>query len=352
MRLDSVTSLKTELLNQLVSPVARAEAAGRPRVALALADMNVPMPVGAQPMDNVPQVHRSVALGVAPKGRQYHLAIRVQRPGLLSSPLVDRIVQRAHGEADLRVVGRIDKRAAGHGGRTVWFRGKVRPLAIGASVSHELVTAGSIGAFIKYNGRACILSNNHVLANENQARKGDAVIQPGHRDGGRARQRVAALRSWIQLRGRGSNAVDAALAEIDDGIDYDPALLRGIVAGRDRKLKGIGPKDVDESERVYKIGRTTGATTGRVSAFDVDNVVVNYDLGNLRFDGVIEIEGTGSTPMFSDGGDSGSLILNSQMQAVALLFAGSERGGPRGSGVTYAIPITRVLAKTGGTLLS
>ena len=80
-------------------------------------------------------------------------------------------------------------------------------------------------------------------------------------------------------------------------------------------------------------------------------MVVNYDVGNLRFDGQIEIEGAGSKS-FSDGGDSGSLIVNSRMQAVALLFAGSDTGGRNGAGLTYANPIHRVLNELGATLLS
>jgi hypothetical protein len=304
------------------------------------------MAVAAQPS---PRLNRSVALGVAPKGREYHLAVRVQRTAHLASPVVHRIVQRARGEVDVRVVGRIDKHAAVS---RLWFRETARPLLIGASVSHRLVTAGSIGAFVKTPNGVCILSNNHVLANENDARKGDFVVQPGSKDGGRSRQRVAKLQNWIDLSLRKANAVDAALAKLDTDVDFDPVLLRGIAGGRDRKLKGVGPSAIDESERVYKIGRTTGVTAGRVTAFDFDNVFVNYGLGNLQFDGVIEIEGVGATPSFSDVGDSGALILNSQMQAIALLFAGSQRGGRKGKGVTYAIPLARVLRKVGGRLLT
>ena len=110
-------------------------------------------------------------------------------------------------------------------------------------------------------------------------------------------------------------------------------------------MKGIGPPFIDEGETVYKVGRTTGATKGRVTAFDLDNVVVNYDLGNLRFDGQIEIEGTGTKP-FSDGGDSGSLIVNSRFEAVALLFAGSDTGGAQWRRPDLANPIHRVLKKS------
>ena len=89
---------------------------------------------------------------------------------------------------------------------------------------------------------------------------------------------------------------------------------------------------------MFKVGRTTGPTGGRVTAFDLDNVIVNYDKGNLRFDGQIEIEGVGNAA-FSDGGDSGSLIVNARMEAAALLFAGGDSGGSNGLGLTYANPI-------------
>jgi hypothetical protein len=69
---------------------------------------------------------------------------------------------------------------------------------------------------------------------------------------------------------------------------------------------------------------------------------VSYDTGNLRFDGQIEIEGAGARA-FSDGGDSGSLIVNDDMLAIALLFAGGDVGGANGLGLTYANPIHRVL---------
>jgi hypothetical protein len=93
---------------------------------------------------------------------------------------------------------------------------------------------------------------------------------------------------------------------------------------------------------VAKVGRTTGATRGRVTAIELDNVVVAYDLGNLRFDHQIEIEGEGDDP-FSLGGDSGSLIVDGACKGVALLFAGSNLGGSNGQGLTYAHPLRSVL---------
>ena len=178
------------------------------------------------------------------------------------------------------------------------------------------------------------------------------ILQRAKFDGGkRPADGVARLSHWIRLKRRGSNFVDAAVATLNKGQAHDAQLLRELVGGTNRKLKGLGPSFIDEGETVYKVGRTTGATKGRVTAFDLDNVVVNYDVGNLRFDGQIEIEGVGSAS-FSDGGDSGSLIVSSRMQAVALLFAGSDTGGRNGVGLTYANPIHRVLEELSATLLS
>ena len=90
------------------------------------------------------------------------------------------------------------------------------------------------------------------------------------------------------------------------------------------------------------MGRTTGETEGRVTAFELDNVVVTYDIGNVRFDDQIEIEGAGSNA-FSDGGDSGSLIFDKQLGAVALLFAGGDEGGSNDMCLTYGNSIRAVL---------
>ncbi|HEX6973091.1 MAG TPA: hypothetical protein VF147_01755 [Vicinamibacterales bacterium] len=359
MRLDSAQSLKQQLLADIVEPFAvdanKVGSAGARAVAASLnvrAMMGeaVSFGVGARPFTTLPQVQRSIALGVAPHAQGYRLAIRVQRPSLRNSPMVEHFTKQARGEVDLRVVGRIDKRAKAQQARP-WYQLNTRPLLIGASVGHVKVTAGTIGGFVKRGRAVCLLSNNHVLADEDRAKTNDRIIQRGAYDGGRSpKDNVARLKTWVRFKKNGANLVDAAVAEIDDGVGHDPNRLRGLVSGKDRTLLGLGPEFIDEGTVVYKVGRTTGATKGRVTAFDLDNVVVNYDVGNLRFDGQIEIEGTGSRS-FSDGGDSGSLIVNADMQAVALLFAGSERGGKNDMGLTFANPIHRVLGDLNATLL-
>jgi hypothetical protein len=183
-----------------------------------------------------------------------------------------------------------------------------------------------------------ILSNNHVLANENKAKKGDHILQPAVFDGGQEPEhKVGELHRFVRLKKAGTNFVDCAVASIDGAIKFNHRTLTDL-----GKLSGLGDPVLAEEGKVGKVGRTTGTTKGRVSAFELDNVVVGYGLGFLKFDNQVEIEGAGSGP-FSQGGDSGSLIVDAGNRAVALLFAGGDQGGSNGQGFTYANPIRAVL---------
>jgi S1-C subfamily serine protease len=357
MKLESAQQLKQQLLRDIVVPftvgankLRTAAAVTRFRAMLRMAGEVTPFGVGARPFETLPHVQRSIALGLAPHSNGYRLAIRLQRPSLRNSSLVEHVTRRARGEVDMRIVGRIDKRTKKLAALP-WYQRNTRPLLIGASVGHVKITAGTLSGFVKRASAVYLLSNNHVLANEDRAKSGDWIIQRARFDGGKhPADDVARLKYWIRLKKSETNFVDAALGAIEQGITYNANVLTGLVNGKDRKLAGIGPEFIDEGDVVYKVGRTTGATKGRVTAFDLDNVVINYDIGNLRFDGQIEIEGTGQGP-FSDGGDSGSLIVNADMQAIALLFAGSDSGGRNNLGLTYANPIHRVLKDLKASLL-
>ena len=211
---------------------------------------------------------------------------------------------------------------------------------IGCSIGHYKITAGTLGCFVKprKGDAVLVLSNNHVLADENGAKVGDRILQPGPHDGGRkAGDAVGKLVKFIKLKRVAANFLDVALCSVTPAIEYDTTTLTD-----SGKLAGLGDVVIDEGHAVSKIGRTTGLTHGRVSAFDVDNLIVEYDMGKLRFDNQIELEGTGAEP-FSAGGDSGSLIVDDQLRGVALLFAGSDSGGSNGQGLTFANPLHRVL---------
>ena len=282
----------------------------------------------------------SVALGITPTGQDdYRIAIRVQRSGLASQTLLERVARLARGEMEVRRI----RRAVKLGGP--WYQRNCRPLNIGASVGHINVAAGSIGAFVKKKGspHKYILSNNHVLANENTGVKGDEIIQRGLRDGGRAtRDTVATLDSFVKLETNSPNFVDCAIAKVLDRHDCDETTMRDLLGpGIDGELRSAAEiGQIDIRAPIRKIGRTTGATVGRISAFEMDNIVLNYDLGEIRFDRQIEIESASSSP-FADVGDSGAIIVSDEGQAVGLLI-GAKQSSSR-VGPVYANPIQAAL---------
>jgi hypothetical protein len=322
VNLDSVRQLK-QALGESVLAGLTAAVAKRAALGGSVRAMDQPRP--------------TIALGVVPRQKgEFVLAVRIQERSLEGSREVELIRRQAKGEVDVRTIGLVTKRAA------PWYQKRQRPLRIGCSVGHVDVTAGTLGCFVRPRGSQTIavLSNNHVLASENRAKAGDPILQPGALDGGQNPGNVVAtLLAQVKLRKAGVNEIDAAVAALKEGIEADLSKITGL-----GKLKGVGGALLDEGTAVAKLGRTTGLTRGRVTAFELDNVWVEYDLGDLRFDDQLEIEGAGDKP-FSDGGDSGSLIVDKDLLGVALLFAGTDQGGANGQGLTYANPLGKVLAK-------
>jgi hypothetical protein len=324
MQLDSVRELKAALHSSILAPLTeppRLRALGVPAGAMAAA----------------PVSPRTLALGIVPGGgAQYRLAVRLQRRALEGSDTVEAIKKHAKGEVEVRYIGRVVKRGDGAS-----FQQRLRPLQIGGSVGHFKITAGTLGAFVRARaggGGPLILSNNHVLANENKAKKGDAILQPGQFDNGAVPDdRIGSLADFKRLKRTGANLLDCASATLADGLAFDSTGLQTV-----GKLKGVRSDISRTGEIVHKVGRTTGITRGRVTAIEVDNLVIDYGIGSIRFDQQIEIEGADDEG-FSSGGDSGSLIVDDAGLALALLFAGGDTGGSNGKGLTYANPIQPVL---------
>ncbi|WP_432494915.1 hypothetical protein [Kineococcus gypseus] len=329
MQIDNARELKAQLLARAVavSPLAAAPA-------------------------GVASVGISV-LGGGERGSRYGLAVRHsgERGDALLGQARELAGTAAAAEIDVRDVGRIRALSAPAADRT-WsaaeLRRRVRPLHPGLSIAHRDVTAGTLGAFVTVTGSDGVyaLSNNHVLADSDQAALDDPVLQPGPADGGRAGDRVGRLARAVPLDAGGGNAVDAALALLEDvagpdGPGYRPLYPVGRLAGW---------AEADDEVEVEKVGRTTGLTRGRVSAIELDDVAVEYPVGVVRFDGQFEVTGAGGA--FSAGGDSGSLVYRPDTrEAVGLLFAGSERGGADGTGLTFCNPIGLVLDALGATLV-
>lgn len=198
------------------------------------------------------------------------------------------------------------------------LRNRVRPVEGGYSVGHVKITAGTYATAVTDNSpfpgipqRYYVLSNNHVLANSNDARIGDPILQPGPFDGGSApADIIARLSRFVPIKFDGScNFVDAAIAE-------------GRFDTLDREIYWIGyakgVSTVKVGDVVQKTGRTTNYTTGRVTGL---NATVNVNYGNGR---VAKMCRQIITTNMSAGGDSGSLLCDLNENAVGLLFAGSS----------------------------
>lgn len=229
---------------------------------------------------------------------------------------------------------------------------RYRPAPGGVSIGHFNITAGTLGCLVEKNGKQYILSNNHVLANSNDAQPGDAILQPGPYDGGQTgSDQIAVLSEFVPITFQGEggadpcglagavsgvlnaaaamvgsrtrlyqkrigeiqqvdNLVDAAIAEPVNPADVSNEILQiGQISGIAEAALGMS---------LQKFGRTTSYTTDTVQQIDV---VVNVNYGSNKIARFVDQIIAG--PM-SQGGDSGSAVLNDSKQLVGLLYAGSQ----------------------------
>jgi hypothetical protein len=208
---------------------------------------------------------------------------------------------------------------------------RFRPVVGGVSAAHTNVTAGTLGAVIrdKKTGNKLFLSNNHVFSNtssktNSRAHIGDAIIQPSPSDGGTITDTIAKLYKWVPFIDGGTNIVDAALAMPVDQSIASPYIL----SDADLDVISInGIRSVTSPIKVKKYGRTSGADFGKIIDLNF-TVAVDYDDGltrNFVDQILVEIE--------TRGGDSGSILLDMDANAVGLVFA----GGIDKSGTFYGV---------------
>ena len=224
---------------------------------------------------------------------------------------------------------------------------RFRPAPGGVSVGHVGITAGTLGCWVTKNGRKVMLSNNHVLANSNAAEIGDAILQPGPFDGGQFPQdHIADLMQFVPISFQGDpsecqfanavisvfnlgcrlissntrykvtkiqaedNLVDAAIAIPLNAADVKDDILNiGPIQGTVSGELGMAIK---------KSGRTTGFTTGEIQQVDV-TANVQYGAGQVAVFTDQLLAGA-----MSQGGDSGSAVLDEDNRLTGLLFAGSD----------------------------
>lgn len=252
-------------------------------------------------------------------------------------------------------------------------RDRFRPtIPSGVSIGHYKITAGTLGTIVtdRITGEKLILSNNHVLANSNDAQLGDPILQPGPTDSGQnPGDVVARLERFVPIRFPGDdpnppgplpptppgdggcllvlvnllNALSGLLGQnnqvtlipkgqaeepkptvqaVDNLVDaavarpLDPNMFTGEI----RNIGTVsGTKPATLGMGVRKSGRTTDFTTGTVTLLNA-TVNIAYGSKTARFTNQV------ITTAMSQGGDSGSLIVDgTENKAVGLLYAGSTQ---------------------------
>ena len=233
---------------------------------------------------------------------------------------------------------------------------RYRPFPMGVSCGNVQITAGTAGflAVDTLTGKKVLVSNNHVLANVNNAPIGSSIVQPGVYDGGvEDNDTVAHLTRFVKIESSDcktskiitsilnlfmsliksrfrfsyslsnpsgnipSNKVDCACATL---IDPNIAIKR---------LAELAVPDtvsnVKLGDTVLKSGRSTGVTEGVVHAIDYEANVQMDKEGTKTAHFVDQILVNHNISKFSAPGDSGSAIINRNESLVGLLFAGSDQ---------------------------
>ncbi len=200
-------------------------------------------------------------------------------------------------------------------------RARRRPVRGGDSLSSYRSLIGTAAITVvdtTHHGGRAILSCNHVLAELNRGRIGDPILQPSVDDGGSLLDACAYLDRWVNLRFGDSatpNFVDAAIARVDPQCAFSWVEWIGPPTGV-RPGGSLRP-----GETVVKVGRTTGLTSGTVVAVNV-SAWIPYPLALGRVAPAFYRDQIVTTAMVGFG-DSGSLLLDVNDNAVGLAFAGS-----------------------------
>src|SRR5438094_1300131 len=205
-------------------------------------------------------------------------------------------------------------------------------------ISKSFCCSGTLGSLVKNSsGVEYILSNNHVLADTDQAAPGQNISQPGLVDNN---CRPAATVAHFTVAPHLGTNVDAALAKLVAGTMNSGGSILGV------GVPNPAPVSAKINMGGAKSGRTTGLTCGSVRSVNT-SVRVQYQKGcnqgqKFTISYTNQVVVVSST--FSAGGDSGSLIVSkSAAHPTALLFAGS-------STTTVGNPIGQVLSHVSSSL--
>jgi hypothetical protein len=231
--------------------------------------------------------------------------------------------------------------------------GRYRPVPAGVSIGAEnRINAGTLGGWACDNDddTTVLLSNNHVISNLDTMPVLRRIVQPGRFDGGilpadiiGQLKRDVTVNTVPNVIGANppTSIVDAAIGSID--VQYTHNLRQlNVPVIYEIQAPSLGMD-------VQKRGRTTRLTNnGRITTVNVTQLITYRNRTRLgRIQNCFIITSTDGN-LFSNSGDSGSLILNQvpgeingTFPIVGLLFAGGTN--PMGTPITIANDINAVI---------
>lgn len=171
-----------------------------------------------------------------------------------------------------------------------------------------------------------LLSNFHVFADpcKTNIDESDLIMQPSPGEPASNRP-IASLISFSALKfddKKQPNHVDAAIARL-----WASHAHKTVIPFIGAVKRYVETKDIGIGESVRKFGRTTGYTEGRVFSIYLD-IWIRYDRTGQRafFQDQLLIEpDLPALPGFVSKGDSGSLVVDAEQNAIGLIFGGTSK---------------------------
>ena len=216
-----------------------------------------------------------------------------------------------------------------------------RPVTGGLQISNGKGHVGTLGCFAQLvtDDTMVLLSNEHVLYSDG-AVAGEKIGQPNldnkcccccaYVDG---------IIGTILSPAINNSNVDCAIATVNTGVATDFILNNSMTT---TELHINGTDTVVVGDLVRKIGRTSGLTNGTVNSI---NGSTSSKTGQIFIRPVASetyTESKNSKKAFSDGGDSGSVIIDEANNVIGLLWGGDPDSHTVDE--TYACHINDVLA--------
>jgi hypothetical protein len=282
-------------------------------------------------------IDRRLSVGLAREDDKLVAALLVEKEDSTAQESARKLKESYPGGIVIRVTGK----AYSSKPEDVMAQEPVQKLVPGSSIGHYRGFPGSLGGIVTVKTKSRpwlgLISASHVLAINNTADKGDPILQPGSPDGPRVLDnKIGILTNYTYLvhyqdkEGNTDpmNTEDVALVKPSDeerlpaaNMVPNPKDPKGKI-----KLKECIPAEQlfeVVGEEVYKIGRTTGLTSGILDIIGTLSYPIQLPDGRVyAYKDLAVVKNVGKDK-FSQPGDSGSIAYTADGRAIGLVVGGS-----------------------------